>query len=141
MTRAKNMFGVAIALVVVVVGVGSVFSMMASRKDTAVKGDTSQITATTDAPEVIPDPNVIEFDGESFKPSRLTVTTRVPVTIVNSSKDELAIDSYLAAPGGIEMPKVLPSGGTITHTFNRTGEFEYFSSKKQTLNVFIEVTN
>jgi len=141
MTRAKNIFGVAIALVVVVVGVGSVLSMMASRKDSAVKGDTSQLTVSTNAPEVVADPNVIEFDGESFKPSRLTVTTSVPVTIVNSSKEDLALDSYLAAPGGIEMPKVLLSGGTVTHTFKRVGEFEYFSSKKQTLNVFIEVTN
>lgn len=138
--RTKNILGVAIALVVVTVGLGSGLSLYQSHNQSRVMGETTQITASTNMPEVIADPNVIEYDGQVFNPSRLTLAADQPVTIVNSSKNEIVLYSYLLAPGGIEVPKNLPSGGTITHIFTEPGQFEYYAGHQSTVKVFIEVT-
>lgn len=64
-------------------------------------------------------PNEVLMQGSVFNPSNLTVSTGTIVTWRNNDNVAHTVTSSTFNSGNI------PPGGTFTHTFNDTGQFDY----------------
>lgn len=145
---SKNMLGIVIALVAVVLIGGVVYMSSKDDKPTTSQSSTNQSQTTPEESKTsqqpageatTPESNKVEIKDFAYAPNKITIKKGTTVTWTNqdSVKHDVTPDNESASFEGSEL---LAKGESYSFTFDTAGTYTYHCSPHPNMKATIEVT-